>query len=86
MKISHEVKISDDNYGNSTHKMELEIAPEHLVAVSSYLDQWEALLRTRGPARDEESLTVREYERLKVEREKFNEILATLAGFIRQSD
>jgi len=86
MKISREVKISDDNYGNSTHKMELEVAPEHLIAVSSCLDQWEAILRTRGPARDEDSLTVREYERLKIEREKFNEILVMLSGFAKQEE
>lgn len=86
MKISREVKISDDNYGNSTHRVEVAVDPSDLIIVSSLLDQWEASLRSNGPARDEESLTVREYEKLKDQRARFETVLSELARYTLKGD
>jgi hypothetical protein len=61
MKISREVKIADRNYGNSTNRLEFEIAAKDLIEASSLLATWEALLRLGiGKAVDVDEMTVKE--------------------------
>lgn len=66
MKISRKVKVSDDNYGNTTQKLEFEVQAQDMSAVNTLLDKWEALVRqgvcTRVMSANMTVREVREYE------------------------
>lgn len=81
MRISREVKISDRNYGNSTHSLEFDIAAEDLIEMNALLDKWEGLLRS-GSVNfgDIDNMTVKEAKVVELVRKEFNNLL------IRMSD
>ena len=86
MKISREVKISDDNYGNSTHRLEFEINAMHLTQVSGLLNSWESLLRS-GAANftDTETMTVREARVAEAARAEFDAVVQKIAALVKES-
>jgi len=81
MKITREVKISDDNYGNSTHRLELVIAAASAPAVQVLLDRWETILRNRPTPLDEDRATVKQMREFEEENTKLTEIITVIAGY-----
>jgi GTPase Era involved in 16S rRNA processing len=79
MKIVREVKISDDNYGNSTHKLEFHIAAADAPAVQTLLDTWESLLRNRPTLLDEDHATVKQMREFEAVDERLREVISRIA-------
>ena len=81
MLISREVKISDGDYGNSTHRLEFEIEKGNLVQAHNLLSEWEAALRS-GPVNESpDTMTRREAKLVNKRKELLNNILLDLAEF-----
>jgi hypothetical protein len=85
MKIAREVKISDDNYGNSTHRMELETAAPFVPAVQSLLDEWESMLRNRPTPIDEDRATIKQMREFETVNEKLRDVLSQIAEYEKLS-
>ena len=79
MKVSRQVKYSDDNYGNTTQTLEFDINSSQLVVVNRLLDEWEAHIREHGPMRNTLDMTVREAKEVEVKNEALRRILAELS-------
>ena len=79
MKVSRQVKYSDDNYGNTTQTLEFDINSSQLVIVNRLLDEWEAHIREYGPMRNTLDMTVREAKEVEVKNEALRRILAELS-------
>jgi hypothetical protein len=81
MRVSREVKISDDNYGNSTSRLEFTVSAARTFEVLQLLDEWERLLRTKNTAlstADPDSLTMRQMQSLAKWNKELKEVLAAL--------
>lgn len=80
MIISREVKVSDDNYGNTTQRLEFNIAVINAGKVSALLDRWEALIRQGVTTKVmDDSMTVREVREFEQRNGLMEDILGALA-------
>lgn len=86
MKISREVKVSDDNYGNTTQRLEFEIKSFQAPQVNDLLNRWEAIIR-RGVCThvSNEDMTVREAKEYEAARRELNDVLEQLAVYTEES-
>lgn len=83
MLISREIKISDDNYGNTTRSLSFEIMPENLAEVEQLFDEYEGILRNGAQLGmfDMDSLTVKAAKELEEQRVRLTEILQKIAAY-----
>lgn len=86
MQISREVKVSDDNYGNTTHRLQFEIHVEDLATVHSLLDDWEAILRASNKALSySEDMSVRELKAYEEQRARLQAVCNSLATYSKEA-
>lgn len=60
MQITREVKVSDDNYGNDTKRLSIEVEAGNLVEASFLMDRWAELVRMAKTISEDSRMTVAE--------------------------
>jgi len=82
MKLIREMKVSDDNYGNTTKRIELNIPASKFPLAESLLDEWEALVRSGMTLElpDEDLLPGRIYKEKLMQYASFERVLKDIAA------
>lgn len=81
--MSKEIKVSDQNYGNRTSKIEINVDSTNMVTATRLLEDWAALMKDGveyAIASDEETLTVREAREAQRHRQAVEEVVLAIAA------